>query len=83
MPGQNGAGPMGLGPMTGRGMGPCGQGNRNARGYRRGGGFGQGQGQGQGMVDLSSNDQKTILKEELKQLKAEKEVIEKKLNDLK
>jgi hypothetical protein len=43
MPGRNGMGPNNLGPMTGRGMGPCGQGRaRNARfnrGYGRGYGY--------------------------------------------
>jgi len=40
MPRQDGTGPMGQGPMTGRGMGNC-----SPQGRR---GFGQGQGQGQG-----------------------------------
>jgi hypothetical protein len=32
MPGFDGTGPMGQGPMTGRGLGPC---NRRRRMYRR------------------------------------------------
>lgn len=39
MPQQNGTGPQGMGPMTGRGMGPC-AGNKPAgmgRGFRRNG----------------------------------------------
>ena len=39
MPGFNGTGPLGNGPMTGRGLGPCGQGR--ASGYGRGMGFGR------------------------------------------
>ena len=46
MPRFDGTGPMGQGPMTGRGMGPC---NPNARpGYGRGYGQGRGRGMGQG-----------------------------------
>lgn len=40
MPGQNGTGPMGMGPMTGRGMGPCGGGFAYGRGRRGDRGFG-------------------------------------------
>lgn len=40
MPNRDGTGPMGQGPMTGRGSGNCGKGN----GQRRGMGFGQGKG---------------------------------------
>jgi len=43
MPGFDGTGPMGMGPMTGRGMGPCG------RGYGRPFGFGRGWGSGRGL----------------------------------
>lgn len=31
MPNRDRTGPRGEGPMTGRGMGPCGQGRRNGR----------------------------------------------------
>ncbi len=40
MPRFNGTGPMGQGPMTGRGFGPCGGGMR--RGWGCGGGYGYG-----------------------------------------
>ncbi|MBO8158241.1 DUF5320 domain-containing protein [Thermosyntropha sp.] len=43
MPGFDGTGPLGYGPMTGRGLGPCGRGLR--RGYF---GFGRGRGIGFG-----------------------------------
>lgn len=48
MPGRNGWGPMGQGPMTGRGQGWCGGAARPTE-YRSGsGGFGAGRGQGRG-----------------------------------
>lgn len=34
MPGFDGTGPLGWGPMTGRGLGPCGRGMARGRGYR-------------------------------------------------
>jgi hypothetical protein len=47
MPAGNGTGPMGAGPMTGRGMGYCA--GYNAPGYAMGGGgFGRGLGRGMG-----------------------------------
>jgi len=42
MPGFNGTGPMGYGPGSGWGLGPCGAG----MGWRRGGGQGHGRGLG-------------------------------------
>ena len=54
MPGFDGTGPMGQGPMTGGGFGYCGPGNRaqSMRGFGRGrgyrGGFGPGFGRGRG-----------------------------------
>jgi len=44
MAGQDGTGPNGMGPMTGRGLGPCGRGMA----FRRGAGMGYGQGFGRG-----------------------------------
>ena len=50
MPGFNGTGPQGAGPMTGRGMGPCGNGRAAGPGAGRGlgRGFGRGLGFGRG-----------------------------------
>lgn len=53
MPGRNGTGPLGRGPMTGRGMGICGGRSADAGyGYARGpvfgGGFGRGRSRGRG-----------------------------------
>ncbi len=49
MPGGNGMGPMGQGPLTGRGQGQCGSGTAQRRGTGAaagwcGGGFGRGRG---------------------------------------
>ncbi len=62
MPGMNGTGPMGQGPMTGGGFGKCGTGTASGnnpllgigrggapRGCGRGLGFGSGRGMGRGM----------------------------------
>lgn len=48
MPGFNGTGPNGAGPMTGRGMGPCAGNNVDARGFGAGRGMGRGLGRGAG-----------------------------------
>jgi hypothetical protein len=48
MPGRNGMGPMGQGPMTGRGMGWCGGANAAIDMPQRGPGLGMGRGRGQG-----------------------------------
>lgn len=62
MPGQDQTGPMGRGPLTGRGLGPCG------RGFARGRGFGRG---------FAQPFAREYTKEdELADLKAEKELIE-------
>ncbi len=41
MPYRNGTGPMGRGPMSGRGMGRCGGGRGQGPGYGRGPGMGR------------------------------------------
>lgn len=93
MPRQDGTGPQGLGPRTGRGLGPCGAG----AGFARGAGFGRGMGRGmgfgrgfrygypslQGNANLSEKDEKKILEAELKEIEAEKEAVAKRLKELK
>ena len=53
MPGRNGTGPLGMGPLTGRGLGPCGGGyfsyRRPRLGLRYGYGRGFGRGYGRGL----------------------------------
>jgi len=53
MPGFDGTGPMGRGPLTGGGFGPCGRGLR--RGVGRGRGFGIGRGRGFGYRRTAQN----------------------------
>jgi hypothetical protein len=48
MPGMNGTGPAGQGPMTGRGIGPCGEAAGIHRANGRGWGIGPGRGSGYG-----------------------------------
>ena len=69
MPGQDGTGPQGQGPMTGRGLGPCG------RGLGRGRGFGR-RFLATAPMNLSEAEEKKILE-------AEKQDIEKRLKELK
>jgi len=82
MPGLDGTGPAGQGPMTGRGLGPCGCGMRR--------GFGRGFGRGLGLrywryapVSLTKEEQKKILEAELKEIDLEKQEIEKRLKEMK
>ena len=72
MPYQEGTGPLGRGPLTGRGFGPCGRGLR--RGF--GGGFRQ-------PVTLSKEEEKKILEAKLKDIESEKKEIEKRLKEVK
>ena len=91
MPGFDQTGPAGIGPGTGRGMGPCG-----GRAYRKGfhlaagGGFGRGFGRGRGSCwnayaepePLSTEAKKQLLEAELKRLEAEKAEIERRLRTI-
>ena len=79
MPGYDKTGPQGAGPMTGRGFGACGRGIR--QGWNA---IGRGFGRGRGLFrqSLTENDQKAdldqeekILKEELEQVRKEKEAL--------
>ncbi len=77
MPKMDGTGPLGQGPMTGRGMGPCGGGMRM-------GCCGRGQGWGAGFRRFfrapknqlqALEEEEKMLTEELEAVKAEKEVL--------
>ncbi|MGV8171516.1 MAG: DUF5320 family protein [Candidatus Woesearchaeota archaeon] len=82
MPNMDKTGPRGIGPMTGKGMGLCGGGQK--RRFGRGFGYGRGYGFKFGRVmDLSVSEQKKILESELMELESEKQAIESKLSDLK
>jgi len=78
VPGMDGTGPLGQGPLTGRGFGPCGCGMRR--------GFGKGYGRGFGFrrqVTLTKEEEKKILEAELKEIDLEKQEIEKRLKEMK
>ena len=73
MPGNDRTGPQGYGPMTGRGLGPCGM------GFRRGAGMGLGRGMGM----RSGYAYQPTKEQELADLKAEKDFIEHELEGIK
>ena len=83
MPGQDGTGPNGQGPMTGRGLGSCGKGL--VLGMRRG--FGRGLGRARCpakfAVGFSKEEEKKILEAELKEIDTEKQEIAKRIKELK
>jgi len=79
MPGGDGTGPLGYGPLTGRGLGPCGLGMR--RGFGRG--FGYRYWANVAPITLTKEEQKKILEAELEELEREKQEVEKKLKELK
>lgn len=77
MPRRDGTGPMGQGPLTGRGLGPC----------ARGSAFGRGMGRGFGPryaepAALTKEEQKKVLEAELKQIDIEKQELEKRLKEM-
>lgn len=76
MPGQDGTGPMGRGPMTGRGMGPCGRGIR--RGFGR---FCYGAKYFDRPV-MTNDQEKVILENEMKILQEDLEAIKKRIAEL-
>jgi hypothetical protein len=78
MPGQDQTGPLGLGPLTGRGFGPCGNGMR--RGFSRGCGR---IGNPRFFAGFTKDEEKKILEAELKEIDLEKQEIEKKLKEIK
>jgi len=83
MPGLDGTGPMGYGPLTGRGFGPCGRGFAFRRGFRRE--FGWRYWQRFPVTEpitLTKEEQKKILEAELKEIEAERQEIERKLKEL-
>ena len=78
MPYYDKSGPYGMGPMTGRGMGPCGC------------GFGWGRSKGMGMgccygwgKPLSNKEQKEMLENYISNLEEELNAVKKELEDLK
>lgn len=76
MPGNDRTGPLGRGPMTGRGMGPCGRGLARGAGTAPGRGFGRGMGRGMGPYWGSAPAYQPTKEQELADLRAEKVLIE-------
>jgi len=83
MPGQDGTGPMGQGPLTGRGLGPCGRGLAFRRGFGRGFGMRCCQILPAEQLKLTEDEQRKILEAELKEIETEKQIIEKRLKEMK
>ena len=75
MPYEDGTGPLGQGPMTGRGFGRCGRGMRKSAGYCRGFGY--------GAASLTQEESEKLLEAELEDLEAEKKAVESQLERLK
>ncbi len=96
MPGFDGTGPLGRGPGTGGGFGPCGVGRFRIRGFRGGYGRGFGWGPGRGFRHwwqtgpvpyyspgaTNPDDEKIFLKEQAEQLKAELAEMEQRMAEL-
>jgi len=80
MPNQDKTGPLGQGPLTGRGLGLCGRGLAFRRGRGRGRGLGL---RGFQQIPLEKKDEKKLLQDELKAIDTEKKEIEKRLKELK
>ena len=77
----DGTGPMGIGPMTGRGLGPCngGTGRRfggRMRGFGRGAGYGMRFYSEKNEISALEEEEK-ILKQELEAIKNEKDALQK------
>jgi Family of unknown function (DUF5320) len=78
MPGFDGTGPMGMGPMTGRGMGFCGFGLGRKFGMRRGfGRFGMGW-----MQPANKDEELKAMQDYLKTLEEEIEDVKAKVTEL-
>ncbi len=82
MPNRDGTGPMGQGPLTGRGMGPC------RGGFRRGIGLGRGFGIGRGLglrqyAEPTKEEEKAYLEAELKSAEEDIKEIKKRLAEIK
>ncbi len=82
MPGRDGSGPFGEGPMTGRGAGFCGDGRRSfgGRGNRR---FGMGRrARGYGYWEPEAGDEKSFIESMISGLTRQLDYYRKRRNDL-
>ena len=76
---RDGTGPMGQGPMTGRGMGPCAETNNYGAGLGRGGGRRMGMGRGFSPNQNTSKTQKELLQDQKDALKNQLKAIDEEL----
>ncbi len=83
MPKFNGTGPMGQGPRTGRGMGPCGGGVGMGRPVRRSFSEGGGYGPGVGRRFYTKKEELEVLKEEAVALEDELKAVKERLIEIK
>lgn len=90
MPGFDGTGPRGEGPLTGRGLGPCGRGLGWRRSFGRWFGWRRYYprpvyypGPAFGSIVLTKEEQKKVLEEQKKDLELELQRIQEKLKELK
>ena len=79
MPNRDKTGPMGQGPLTGRGLGPCGQGT----GRNFGRGFGCGRGFGRGLGRYFGWNQPQTEEEQKQSLVDYRKALEEELEDVK
>ena len=82
MPRGDGTGPMGRGPLTGKGFGICNLGNAIKNGVGTGLGRVRGFGKGAGFVQSNSRTQKEILAEEKRNLEERLNLIKDQLGRL-
>lgn len=80
MPKRDGTGPMGQGPMTGRGLGKC----NNSGKEKFGTGRGMGRGLGRGLINQkdSARTEKELLTEQKAILQNQLETVDKQLENL-
>ena len=74
MPNMDKTGPQGMGPLTGRGMGSCGNGMRR--------GCGMGFRKARFFAGFTKDEEKKILEANLKELELEKETIQNRLKEI-
>ena len=79
MPRFDGTGPLGYGPGTGRGIGPCGAG----MGWRRGRSFGRRWGYGSYQPRITKKEEVEMLSDEAEFLEDELKAIKERLTELK
>lgn len=83
MPGFNGTGPLGLGPGTGRGLGPCGAGMGWRRGYGRWWARGFGRGFWGYQPRISEKEEKEMLEDKVVGLEEELKAVKERLSEIK